>query len=91
MDITTIHVPQQLPESGYLRLNQIIGRTADPKSKPPKPAIPALIPVSKSTWWYGCASGRYPKPYQISVKCTAWKVEDIRALIARLASAREAR
>lgn len=37
----------QLPETGYLRLAQIIG---NPKANPP---IPALIPVSKSTWWAG--------------------------------------
>lgn len=34
----------QLPVTGYLRLPQIIG---NPKTNPP---IPALIPVSKSTW-----------------------------------------
>ncbi|WP_202634419.1 hypothetical protein [Rugosibacter aromaticivorans] len=34
-----------LPETGYLRLPLIIG---NPKVNPP---IPALIPVSKLTWW----------------------------------------
>lgn len=66
----------QLPETGYLRLRQIIG---DPKATPP---IPAIIPVSKSTWWAGVRSGRFP----ISVKTlgpriTVWHVEDIRKLI----------
>ena len=45
-----------LPETGFLRLSQIIG---NPKAKPP---IPAVIPVSKSTWWEGVKSGRYPQP-----------------------------
>lgn len=65
-----------LPETGYLRLSQIIG---NPKAKPP---IPPIIPVSKSTWWAGVASGRYPQPVRtLGVRITAWKVEDIRALI----------
>lgn len=68
----SVHV---LPEAGFLRLNQIIG---DPKADPP---IPAVIPVSKSTWWAGVASSRYPKSVKISPRCTAWRVEDIRKLI----------
>ncbi len=68
----------QLPETGYLRLPQIIG---DAKAKPP---IPAIIPVSKSTWWAGVKTGRYPKPTKkLSARVTAWRVEDIRALIAQ--------
>ena len=66
----------KLPETGFLRLNQIIG---NPKAEPP---IPAVIPVSKSTWWEGVKSGRYPKPVMsLGLRITAWRVEDIRALI----------
>ena len=69
-----------LPETGYLRLRFIIG---DPKADPP---IPCIIPVSKSTWWAGVRSGRYPKPTRaLGQRITAWRVEDIRALIARAA------
>ncbi len=67
----------QLPAIGYLRLPQIIG---NPNANPP---IPALIPVSKSTWWQGVKDGRYPQPIRtLSARITAWKVEDIRALLA---------
>ncbi len=65
----------QLPQTGYLRLSQIVG---NPKAKPP---IPAIIPVSKSTWWQGVKEGRYPAGVKLSPRTTAWKVEDIRALI----------
>jgi len=64
-----------LPETGYLRLPQIIG---NPKAKPPNPA---LIPVSRSTWWAGVSSGRFPKPVKLGPRITAWRVEDIRELI----------
>lgn len=65
-----------LPETGFLRLPQIIG---DKKAVPP---TIGLIPICKSTWWNGVASGRYPKPVKLSPRVTVWRVEDIRALIA---------
>ena len=64
-----------LPETGFVRLRQICG---DKKAKPP---IPPLFPVSRSTWWQGVKDGRYPKPVKIGARCTAWRVEDVRALI----------
>ena len=66
----------QLPETGFLRLPQIIG---DPQADPP---IPAIIPVKKSCWWDGVKSGRFPKPVKLGPRVTAWRVEDILALIA---------
>ena len=66
----------KLPETGFLRITQIIG---NPKAVPP---IPAVIPVSKSTWWEGVKSGRYPQPVRtLGLRITAWRVEDIRTLI----------
>lgn len=67
----------QLPETGFLRLPNIIG---DPKAKPP---IPALIPVGKTTWWEGVKSGRFPKPVKLSPRITVWKIEDILDFIDR--------
>ncbi|MCW5600165.1 AlpA family phage regulatory protein [Nitrosomonas sp.] len=67
----------QLPDTGYLRLSQIIG---NPKANPP---IPAIIPVSKSTWWQGVRTGRYPKPIRLGPRITAWPVESIREFIKR--------
>jgi predicted DNA-binding transcriptional regulator AlpA len=66
-----------LPPTGYLRLAQIVD---DAKAQPP---IPALIPVSKSTWWAGVKTGRFPAPVKLGPRITAWRVEDIRALIDR--------
>jgi len=59
----------------YLRLPHIIG---DAKADPP---IPAIIPVSKSTWWAGVKSGRYPQPTRaLGGRITAWRAADIFAL-----------
>ncbi|PPU87171.1 transcriptional regulator [Xanthomonas populi] len=41
----------------------------------------ALIPVSRSTWYAGVRAGRYPQPVKLGERCTAWRVEEIRALI----------
>jgi len=64
-----------LPQTGFLRLQQIIG---NPKAQPP---IPALIPVGKSTWWEGCRSGRFPQPIKIGNRITVWRVQDIKDYI----------
>jgi prophage regulatory protein len=69
-----------LPETGFLRLPQIIGNR---KSTPP---IPAIIPVSKSTWWAGVKSGIYPKPIKLGPRVSVWRVSDIRKLIEGMAS-----
>lgn len=69
----------QLPETGFLRLPQIIG---DPHADPP---IPAVIPVSRSAWWQGIRDGRYPAGLKLGPRTTVWKVEAIRALIEKTA------
>ena len=72
-----------LPETGYLRLSQIVGKPATDNT----PAIPAIIPVSKSTWWAGVRTGRYPKPtHALGDRITCWSVTDIRALIEQVAA-----
>ena len=56
------------PETGFSRINSII-----------KPHGP--IPVSKSTWWEGVRSGRYPKPVKFGPKISAWCNQDLRKMI----------
>jgi len=65
---TDVSAPQ-LPAAGFVRLPAILA----PKGP---------IPVSKSTWWAGVKDGRFPKPVKLrGFRITAWRVEDIRALI----------
>ena len=66
----------QLPATGFLRLSHILG------NKRVDPPILPLIPVSKSTWWAGVRAGKYPAPVKhLGPRITAWRCEDIRALI----------
>lgn len=73
-----IAIPQQLPQTGFVRLPQIVGDR--------KTGIPPIVPVCKSTWWNGVKDGRFPKPVKLGPRTTAWKVEDIRALVERFAA-----
>ena len=61
-----------------LRLKQIVG---DPKSDPP---IEPIIPISKSTWWEGVKSGRYPKAIKMSANTTVWREDEVRALVDKI-------
>jgi predicted DNA-binding transcriptional regulator AlpA len=56
--------------TGYVRLSDILA-----------PAGP--LPISKSTWWAGVKVGRYPAAVKLGPRITAWRVEDIRALMDR--------
>ena len=62
-----------LPETGYVRLAQILGN--------PKTNTPPIIPVSKSTWWAGVKTGRFPAPLKLGPMTTVWRAEDIRSLV----------
>lgn len=75
----------QLPDTIFLSLSEIIGRAEVPakektdkrKAKSAKPAIKALIPVSRTTWWRGVRSGKYPQGVKISDRRTVWRTEDL--------------
>jgi len=40
-----------------------------------------IIPVSKSTWWAGVKSGKFPKPMKLGARTTVWLLSDIQALV----------
>jgi prophage regulatory protein len=61
---------QIIPDVGFVKLAQVL----------------KVIPVSKSTWFRGIVSGKYPKPVKIGARASAWRVEDIRDCIAGLAA-----
>ena len=69
-------MPQQpsIPAYGFLRLPQVL----------------AIIPISKSVWWEGCKTGRFPKPVKLGPRTTVWRAEDIAALVQRLGNNQEA-
>ncbi len=56
-------------------------------SRTPTSPIAPIIPVSKSTWWAGVKSKRFPQPVKLSARTTAWRVSDILALIEQKSAA----
>ncbi len=57
-----------MSDESFLRLPQVLDR----------------IPVSKSSWWAGVKSGRYPKSIKIGARTTVWLKSDIELLIKRM-------
>jgi prophage regulatory protein len=53
------------PTTGFLRLPQILD----------------VYPVSRSSWWAGVKSGRYPPSVKLGPRTTAWRAESIYKLI----------
>jgi len=48
------------------------------------PEVLNRIPVSRSTWWAGIKSGRFPKPIRLGPRAIAWLESDIEDLIRAL-------
>jgi predicted DNA-binding transcriptional regulator AlpA len=64
---------QNISENSLLRLPQVL----------------VLIPISRSAWWAGCKSGRFPKPVKLGPRTTAWRASDIAALLESIAGKKE--
>lgn len=58
--------PREIPATGYVRLETVL----------------SVFPVGRSTWWKGIKDGRFPAAVKLGPRVTAWRVEDIRALLA---------
>lgn len=59
---------KNIPQSGFIRLSTVL----------------EIIPISKSSWWQGVKDGIYPQPVKIGQRVTAWRSEDISALVDEL-------
>lgn len=67
-----------IPDTGFIKLTHIIGDS--------KRGIPPLLPVCRTSFLNGVKAGKYPKPVKIGARSVAWRVADIRALLAELGS-----
>lgn len=47
--------------------------TINPQSLLRLPHVLELIPVSRSSWWAGVKSGRYPAPIKLGAGTTCWR------------------
>ena len=63
-----------LPDTGFARLHQIVG----------KPAGTGPVPVSRATWYAWIKKGHAPAPVKIGPRASAWRVEDVRTFVEKL-------
>lgn len=54
-----------IPTEGFMRL----------------PAVLAVIPISRSSWWSWVKDGKAPAPVKLGPRTTVWKAGDIRAFV----------
>ena len=50
------------------------------------PQVLEMIPVSKSSWWAGVASGKYPQSIKLGPRTTVWREHEILSFIESLSS-----
>lgn len=60
--------PQPLPKSGLVRL----------------PSILAVFPISRTGLYNKIAAGEFPSPVKLGPRTSAWRVEEVREVLAKL-------
>jgi prophage regulatory protein len=45
------------------------------------PQVLELIPVSKSHFWQGVRTGKYPRPFKLSDRVTVWRESEVMQLV----------
>lgn len=61
------------PLDPLLRIQDIVGN--------PRKGKPALIPVTRQTWWQWEKEGILPEPVQLTPSLKAWRASDITRFI----------
>ena len=56
---------REIPQTGLLRAKEVL----------------KFVRVSRSSWWSGVRSGKFPQPVKLGPRTTCWRASDIRALI----------
>lgn len=68
-NLGALKMNETIPQTGFVRIPQIL----------------SVIPISRSAWWSGVKSSKYPAPIKLGANTTVWKAEDIHALIKQIA------
>lgn len=64
-NVTAILSAPTLPQTGFVRQAQLL----------------MLIPFSKATLWRQVTAGTFPAPVKLTLRLSAWRVEDVRRWI----------
>lgn len=84
-----------LPETGFIRLPQLIGRPAVTEAEAranrekrgravrARPAVQGILPMSRASFYTGIRAGKYPAPVKVG-NMSMWRAEDIRAMLEKI-------
>ena len=71
-----------MPPKVAKRLQKRIALPEDDDAFVRLPVVLGVFPVGETTWWNGIKAGKFPRPIRISHRVNAWRVADIRKLLA---------
>lgn len=66
----------ELPDSAFIRESQLV-------RSPKRPETATPLPFSGPTLWRKVSAGTFPKPVKLGDRITAWKVQEVRAWLAK--------
>ena len=75
-----------MPSKGTKKTHKPVALPEDDEAVVREPVVLSVFPVGATSWWAGIKTGRYPRPVKLSARVNAWRVRDIRALLASLTS-----
>jgi prophage regulatory protein len=64
----TTYKPAPLPDEGFVRL----------------PSVLSVLGISKSSFYAGIKSGKFPKGKLLSERCRVWPVSEVRNLLTQI-------
>ena len=70
MDVTTTTTIPTASPEKLLRLSEVLTR----------------VPISRSAWYQGVKTGKFPPPIKLGPKTSAWRESDVNRLIQDLAA-----
>jgi len=62
---------EEMPDSGFIRINQLVRDPKNPTANPP-------LPFSAPTLWRKVKAKTFPQPVSLGTRITAWRVSEVR-------------
>jgi prophage regulatory protein len=67
-------------QKGICAMNKSLGNIPPEARLLRLPDVLEIIPISKSSWWAGVKTGRYPQPVKLGPRMTCWRLSDLSEL-----------
>lgn len=67
----TTYIPTPLPDEGFVRLPSVL-------------SVLSVLGISKTSFYAGIKSGKFPKGKLLSERCRVWPVSEVRDLLSQI-------